>query len=183
MSKNRGFTLIELVVVIIILGVLAVTAAPKFMNLQQDAKVSVLHGIKGSMKTVLTNVYTQSVIQNTEKVYEANTIVNGVNIQTYYGAPQEIWPDHLERLFEHSFTYLGNAYKDSSLINEVCSDSVCVVDQIKLNSLIPGQSGYGMAFIPKGASVTDQCMAAYYFVSSKDTVGADVHVDVLDSGC
>ncbi len=34
MSKQKGFTLIELVVVIVILGILAVTAAPKFMNLQ-----------------------------------------------------------------------------------------------------------------------------------------------------
>ncbi|WP_219592386.1 prepilin-type N-terminal cleavage/methylation domain-containing protein, partial [Aeromonas salmonicida] len=37
MKKQAGFTLIELVIVIIILGILAVTAAPKFLNLQGDA--------------------------------------------------------------------------------------------------------------------------------------------------
>ncbi|MGL4893853.1 MAG: type II secretion system protein, partial [Shewanella sp.] len=45
MKKQQGFTLIELVVVIIILGILAVTAAPKFINLQGDARVSALNGL------------------------------------------------------------------------------------------------------------------------------------------
>ena len=38
MKRNAGFTLIELVIVIVILGILAVTAAPKFLNLQGDAR-------------------------------------------------------------------------------------------------------------------------------------------------
>jgi prepilin-type N-terminal cleavage/methylation domain-containing protein len=38
--KSRGFTLIELVVVIVILGILAVTAAPRFLNYQRDAHLA-----------------------------------------------------------------------------------------------------------------------------------------------
>ena len=37
-TKNSGFTLIELVIVIIVLGILAATAVPKFINLRADAK-------------------------------------------------------------------------------------------------------------------------------------------------
>ena len=38
MNRQQGFTLIELIVVIVILGILAVTAAPKFMNLTSPCK-------------------------------------------------------------------------------------------------------------------------------------------------
>lgn len=49
MKRQGGFTLIELVVVIVILGILAVTAAPRFLNLQDDARESALQGLKGAI--------------------------------------------------------------------------------------------------------------------------------------
>ena len=44
-DRQQGFTLIELIVVIVILGILAVTAAPKFMNLTSDANASVVKSL------------------------------------------------------------------------------------------------------------------------------------------
>jgi len=49
--KNSGFTLIELVVVIVILGMLSITALPKFINLSYDAKVKTILQIQTSVKS------------------------------------------------------------------------------------------------------------------------------------
>ncbi len=46
---QRGFTLIELVMVIVIMGVLAAVAIPKFVDLSSDAKVAATQGIAGSL--------------------------------------------------------------------------------------------------------------------------------------
>lgn len=65
-ANQKGFTLIELVVVIVILGILAVTAAPKFINLQADARTATLQAIKASMLTASSLVYSKSLIAGIE---------------------------------------------------------------------------------------------------------------------
>ncbi len=49
--KNKGFTLIELVVVIVVLGILAVTAMPRFLNLQSDSRKATLAATKGALES------------------------------------------------------------------------------------------------------------------------------------
>ncbi|MBB1362367.1 type II secretion system protein [Shewanella sp. SR44-4] len=87
MQKQQGFTLIELVVVIIILGILAVTAAPKFINLQGDARVSALNGLKASIQGANTLVYSKAALSGLEKSTAATpvTIATGETVSTLFG--------------------------------------------------------------------------------------------------
>jgi MSHA pilin protein MshA len=50
-SKQRGFTLIELVVVIVILGILSAFAVPKFMGMETQARISSVRALDGAVRS------------------------------------------------------------------------------------------------------------------------------------
>ncbi|NRA82787.1 MAG: prepilin-type N-terminal cleavage/methylation domain-containing protein [Gammaproteobacteria bacterium] len=88
MKKSQGFTLIELIIVIIILGILAVTAAPKFIDMQGDARGALLQGVKGSIAGAMNITYAKSALQGDEKKAKGGTDAPEVdNVLTAYGYP------------------------------------------------------------------------------------------------
>jgi prepilin-type N-terminal cleavage/methylation domain-containing protein len=60
--SERGFTLIELVIVIVILGILAGVAIPKFFNLSDDAKKAATKGALGGLRSGVANFYAKSAV-------------------------------------------------------------------------------------------------------------------------
>ncbi|QRG84223.1 MSHA biogenesis protein MshA [Vibrio diabolicus] len=78
----------ELVVVIVILGILAVTAAPRFLNLQDDARNATLEGLKGSLQGAAGIVYGKAAIAGVEASDDESITFNKKTINTVYGYPK-----------------------------------------------------------------------------------------------
>ena len=120
MKRSAGFTLIELVIVIIILGILAVTAAPKFLDLQDDAKKAAADGVKAAVASSAQIVYSKAVILGLETSAAATgavTVADGKKVDLVYGYPaatsagignaadidEKTWPG--ERTTDGTFVY------------------------------------------------------------------------------
>lgn len=84
MQHQKGFTLIELIIVIVILGILAVTAAPKFLDIQKDAKAGTVKAVEGAIASLNSIVYGKALIAGQTGATGTVTI-NGADYATVYG--------------------------------------------------------------------------------------------------
>jgi prepilin-type N-terminal cleavage/methylation domain-containing protein len=88
---HRGFTLIELVCVIVILGIIAASAVPKYINVTSDARIARLQALRGAIRSVDQMVYAKTAIQNVYRnndAWDTNTnyvVLEGIQYYVKYG--------------------------------------------------------------------------------------------------
>jgi len=90
-GSEGGFTLIELIMVIVILGILAAFAAPRFSDLSSEANEAVLEGLGSAMLGGARLVYAKAVIQNVQAEANATVDLDGDgtdDTRTVFGYPR-----------------------------------------------------------------------------------------------
>ncbi|MEM9102528.1 MAG: prepilin-type N-terminal cleavage/methylation domain-containing protein [Pseudomonadota bacterium] len=125
-KEPKGFTLVELIIVITVLSILAMFAVPQWVSLQNHARAAVMEGIKTAMTASANFVYAKSLIEEQEFYSSGKVIVNGNAIDTVYGFPAEHEILGLIELVHEKFDITTNrgivAYKG------VSTPKLCQVD-------------------------------------------------------
>ena len=107
--NRSGFTLIELIFVIVILGILSAVALPRFGNVSDNAKKSKEIADVGSIKTAIQNVRALAILDaNASNEVSIDSTVISVDSTSNY-------PAHLSVLDGSSYTGTGDANFSSVL--------------------------------------------------------------------
>jgi len=69
MKNNSGFTLIELIIVIAVIGIMAAVAVPKFFDINSEAHNANKSAVIGTIKTALNNYAAQQLAQNGARAF------------------------------------------------------------------------------------------------------------------
>lgn len=163
MKRQGGFTLIELVVVIVILGILAVTAAPRFLNLQNDARESALQGLKGALDGASGIVFGKAAIEGKETIDSSS--VEGV--ATVYGYPAAS---------ETGIVKAVTGFNDDWAWAQVSGGSSVVATFVR-DGLAKGQNS------GKESTITGTSCYIQYNQATSSAVGFEAKVAIEKGGC
>ncbi|WP_286294047.1 prepilin-type N-terminal cleavage/methylation domain-containing protein [Vibrio apostichopi] len=183
-ATKKGFTLIELVVVIVILGVLAVVAAPKFLNIQHDARASVIEGVAAALSNASEIGHGKGILAGFEHDQWADKATEDESGRQYhYGFPA-VKPKGMPLFIDLDAAYNmsdGTEFVWATYDNYSPGYTVPVYMIYTLSELVEAKTHFPY---PTTAEIeATQCYARYEIHAFADSSGAETKVVTETSGC
>jgi MSHA pilin protein MshA len=147
MNKHKGFTLLELIIVIVILGILAAFAVPKYMNLDKEARKSTIRSLSGSLMAASEMVHAIAIAQ--DRASGASSVnIGSSNITVNAGYPTA------------DFAGIGSSLSDISGFsnaNAAAGNYILEKDGASAKTTCRAWYSYGGTGTPVISSNTDNC--------------------------
>ena len=91
LKNSKGFTLIEIIAVLVILGILAAVAVPKYIDMQGEAKKAAAKGQVAEIKSTLNLAYAKKFLANSTKPTDVQDVITEAGITTTMGLAPDVW--------------------------------------------------------------------------------------------